>query len=41
MSVRFIGRANVAKLLAPLEGVAGSTVYDGSIPIPAYLVKTP
>ena len=29
MSVRFIGRANVRKLLEPLEGTAGLTVYAG------------
>jgi hypothetical protein len=29
MSVRFIGRANVRKLLEPLEGATGLTVYAG------------
>jgi Actinobacteria/chloroflexi VLRF1 release factor len=34
MSVRFIGRANVRKLLEPLEGGPGSTVYeDGSVQV--------
>jgi hypothetical protein len=34
MSVRFIGRANVRKLLEPLEGGTGSTVYaDGTVQV--------
>ncbi len=42
MSARYIGRVNVRKLLEPLDGTPGRTVYaDGTMTIEGRLVVTP